>query len=509
MKYLTLLFLCFFLIGKSQTTESFKPGRFTDPERIDKIRLTLPVIEKLYKEHAEKFHFPGYAFGVLVDGELIYKGSGGYSQIEKKIPATTSTLFRIASMSKSFTTAAILHLRDAGKLNLDDPIEKYIPAIKNQKLTVDGPFITIRHCMNHVAGFPEDNPWGDRQLADTEEELIQLISQKLSFSNTPGINYEYSNLGFTILGYIIHKVSGLPYNDYIEQHILKPLGMHTTTYEYKEVKPELLAHGYRYLDGNWKNEPLLADGIYGAMGGMLTSIDEFSQYVSLHQQAWPERNEEDKMPLKRGTLREMHVPQAFIGMNPTYTLPNGKKMATTSSYSFGLNWMKDGEGKTSLGHSGGLPGFGSNWRFMPEYGLGVIYFANVTYAPTSGVNVAILDTIIQLAQLKPRNISISAILAKRQQELIDLLPLWEKLPDIFADNFFSDYILEKLKADASRLYAKAGKIISVSPMIPENQLRGYCVLKGENKSLKLSFTLTPEIPARVQEYHLTEMESSK
>jgi CubicO group peptidase (beta-lactamase class C family) len=363
--------------------------------------------------------------------------------------------------------------------------------------------------MNHLAGFPEDNPWGDRQLADTEEELIQLISQKLSFSNTPGVNYEYSNLGFTILGYIIHKVSGLPYNEYIQQHILKPLGMNTTTYEFKEVKPELLALGYRYLDGSWKNEPLLADGIYGAMGGMITSVEEFSQYVSLHQQAWPERNEVDKMPLKRGTLREMHVPQAFIGLNPSYTLPNGKKMVTTSSYTYGLNWMKDEEGKTILGHSGGLPGFGSNWRFMPDYGIGVIYFGNVTYAPTSGLNVAILDTIIQLAQLKPRNISISTVLSRRQQELIDLLPHWEKLHDIFADNFFADYVLEKLKAEASSLYAKAGKIISVSPMIPENQLRGYCILKGENKSLKLSFTLTPEIPARVQEYHLTEMENSK
>lgn len=509
MKYLTLIFLCFSLLVNSQTTESFKPGNFADSKRIDKIKLALPVIEKLYKEHAEKFHFPGYAFGIMVDGKLIYKGSGGFSNIEMKIPATPSTLFRIASMSKSFTTAAILQLRDAGKLNLDDPIEKYIPALKNQKLTLDGPIITIRHCMNHLAGFPEDNPWGDRQLADTEDELIQLIVQKLSFSNTPGITYEYSNLGFAILGYIIHKVSGLPYNEYIEQQILKPLGMNATTYEFKEVKPELLAHGYRYLEGNWKNESLLADGIYGAMGGMLTSIDEFSQYVSLHQQAWPERNEEDKLPLKRGTLREMHVPQAFIGLNPGYTLPNGKKMATTSSYTFGLNWMKDSEGKVSIGHSGGLPGFGSNWRFMPDYGIGVIYFANVTYAPTSGLNVAILDTLIQLAQLKPRNISLSPILAKRQQELIELLPHWEKLPDIFADNFFSDYLMEKLKTDASRLFTKAGKIISVSPMIPENQLRGHCILKGENHSLKLSFTLTPEIPARIQEYHLTEIENTK
>jgi CubicO group peptidase (beta-lactamase class C family) len=408
-------------------------------------------------------------------------------------------------MSKSFTTAAILKLRDEGKLNLDDPIEKYLPGIKNQKLTKDGPPISIRHCMNHLAGFPEDNPWGDRQLADSEEDLIQLIGKTLSFSNTPGVSYEYSNLGFAILGYIIHKVSGLPYNEYIQKNILRPIGMQHTTYEFSEVKPAWLAQGYRFIDGAWKIEPLLADGIYGAMGGMITSIDEFSQYVSLHQQAWPERNDEDKMPIKRSTLREMHVPQAFIGLNPGYTLPNGKKMATTSSYTFGLNWMKDQWGKISLGHSGGLPGFGSNWRFMPEYGIGVIYFANVTYAPTSGLNVSILDTIIQLAQLKPRSVSISTILVKRQKEMLALLPSWENLPDIFADNFFSDYILKDLKAESNSLFSAAGKIISVSPIFPENQLRGYCILKGEKTSLKLSFTLTPEVPARIQEYHLTEI----
>jgi CubicO group peptidase (beta-lactamase class C family) len=509
MRFLTLFFLVLAFSVHGQTTDSFQPGKFLDKERINKIRLTFPVIERMYREHAEKNHFPGYAFGIVVDGQLIYKGGGGFSDVEKKIPATPSTLFRIASMSKSFTTCAVLQLRDAGKLNLDDPVEKYIPALRSQKLTTDGPLITIRHCMNHLAGFPEDNPWGDRQLADTEEELVQLISDKLSFSNTPGITYEYSNLGFAILGFIIHRVSGLPYNEYIQQNLLRPLGMPETTYEYREVKPELLANGYRYLDGNWKKETLLADGIYGAMGGMISSVDEFSKYVSLHQQAWPERNEEDREPIKRGTLREMHVPQAFIGLNTRYSLPNGKRMVTTSAYTYGLNWMRDEGGRTILGHSGGLPGFGSNWRFMPDYGIGVIYLANVTYAPTSGLNVAVLDTLIQLAQLKPRNISISPVLAKRQQELLDILPHWEKLPDIFADNFFADYLPEKLKSEANNLYAQAGKIISVSPMVPENQLRGYCILEGAYKSLKLSFTLTPEIPARIQEYHLEEMGKSR
>ena len=145
--------------------------------------------------------------GLVVDGKLVYKSSGGYANLEQKIPASSSSMFRIASMSKSFTALAILQLRDQGKLHLDDPVQMYIPAMKNQGLTKDAPVITIRHLMSHSAGFPEDNPWGDRQLADTEEELLKLIKEGISFSNTAGIQYEYSNLGFTMLGYIIHKVS--------------------------------------------------------------------------------------------------------------------------------------------------------------------------------------------------------------------------------------------------------------------------------------------------------------
>jgi CubicO group peptidase (beta-lactamase class C family) len=109
-------------------------------------------------------------------------------------------------MSKSFTAMAILKLRDEGKLNLDDPAYKYIPELKNLHYpTADAPHITIRHLLSHSAGFPEDNPWGDRQLADNDKDLMAFIGKQISFSNPPGIAYEYSNLGFALLGKIIHQ----------------------------------------------------------------------------------------------------------------------------------------------------------------------------------------------------------------------------------------------------------------------------------------------------------------
>lgn len=499
-----------FLLGcvmhsQAQFKANYTTPSYDDATRNARIQKTFPVIEKMYHEYAEKNHFPGYAFGIVVDGELVFKGSGGYANLEEKIPASTASMFRVASMSKSVTAMAILQLRDAGKLKLDDPVEKYIPALKGQGLTKDAPPITIRHLMTHSAGFPEDNPWGDRQLAVTEEKLISFIQKGISFSTATGLEYEYSNLGFTMLGYIIHIVSGLPYDDYITKNILKPLGMQGTTYEYGKVPSTLLANGYRYINNQWKKEALLHNGIYGSMGGMITSIDLFSKYVALHEMAWPARNDQETFPIKRSSIREMHQPAKFISLTTPYTFMSGRKVITTNSYSYGLNWMNDADSRISIGHSGGLPGFGSNWRFMPEYGIGVILFANVTYAPTSLLNISILDTIVRLAQLKPRVVSVSPILTLRQSELITSLQNWNHPASVFAVNFFDDYPKEMLLQQSADLFKQVGKIIKINPMSADNQLRGYCIIDCEKGQLKLSFTLSPENPACIQEYHLVKM----
>ena len=499
----TLFLLVLSFSSQAQTPVNFTPATFNDPGRLERIKNAMPVIEKMYKDFALANHFPGYAYGIVVDGELLYKGAEGYANLEEKIPATTSSMFRVASMSKSFTSLAILHLRDAGKLKLDDPVEMYIPALKGQGLTNDAPAITIRHLMSHSAGFPEDNPWGDRQLADSEKDLTDLISGKLSFSNVAGTEYEYSNLGFAMLGYIIHKASGLSYDVYIQKNILNPLGMDATTYEYTIIPKDKFAFGYRYINNIWRKEAPLKDGIYGAMGGMITSIDMFGKYVAMHEAAWPERNEKESLPVKRSSIREMHQPARFISLNPSYRFPSGKKLALTGSYTYGLRWTIDAENKKNIGHSGGLPGFGSNWQFLPDYGVGVILFANVTYAPTTQLNTAVMDTLVQLAKLQPRQTSVSPILAKRQQELIKIIPNWENTGVIFAENFFDDYPIDMLKAESANLFKEVGPIEKVNNMIAENQLRGYCIIECKNGKLKLTFTLTPENPATIQEYHLT------
>jgi len=492
----------------AQTHQSYTPPSFSQTTRLQKILPLFPVIEELYRTHAAKNHFPGYTFGIVLDGELVFTGNGGYLDILKKNPVSSGSMFRIASMSKSFTAMAIVKLRDEGKLRLDDAVAKYIPALKGQQLTKDAPVLTIRDLLTHSGGFPQDDPWGDRQLADTEEELLALIKKGLHFSNVTGLQYEYSNLGFTMLGYIIHKVSGKPYSQYIAEHIWKPLGMNEAAWEFSKVPEASLAKGHRWIDNDWRDEPLLHDGIYGSMGGMITSLASFSKYMALHMNAWPPSNETETGPVKRSSIREMHQPQRFSSLNPQYRYPDGRLCPMVTAYGYGLRWSKDCEGRTTIGHSGGLPGFGSNWVIAPDYGIGVVFFANVTYASTAGINAQVLDSLIRGAGLKPRTLPASDVLKDAQSRLLALLPDWDNAASssLFADNFFDDYPIAGLKEEARKIFNATGKITRIGEMVPENQLRGSCILECEKGRIAIFFTLTPENPAKIQEYRIRKLD---
>lgn len=520
--HISILFLlCFDAFSQTGPTRpvasvtNYQPPAFTDVGRLKKMEAAFPIVEKLYRERAEKYHYPGTAFGIVVDGKLVYSGGFGYTNIAKKIPATPTSLFRIASMSKSITAMAILKLRDAGKLRLDDPAEMYIPELKAHKyLTADAPRITVRNLMTHSAGFPEDNPWGDRQLADSDADLINLIKGGISNANVPSFAYEYSNLAFAMLGHIITAVSGKPYQQYITEAILKPLGMNDTKWEYTQVPAEKLALGYRWLEdgsspGKWVEEPLLHDGSYGAMGGLITSIEDFSKYVALHEAAWPPRSDSDdaQSPIKRSSIREMAHPWTFSGLFAQAKNAAGQVCPLASGYGYGLGWSQNCVGIAGVGHSGGLPGFGSQWRFLPEYGIGVIAYANLTYAGLGSVNTAVLDTLVAIGKLQPRQLPVSSILAQRKTELVKLLPDWTNAEQsgIFAENFFPDKSLDFRRKVVQELYAKAGAIQKVGELVPENQLRGHFLLEGTTTNIDVFFTLTPENPALIQQLDFREV----
>ncbi|MFY9159584.1 serine hydrolase domain-containing protein [Aquirufa ecclesiirivi] len=478
----------------------------------EKIKAFIPQIDQLFKQFVEKEKLPSVVYGLVYQGKLVHTQSIGLANIKQQIPASSQVDYRIASMTKSFTTMAILKLRDEGKLQLDEPAHLYVPELKNQRyVTKDAPEITIRHLMTHAAGFPEDNPWGDRQLGISEKAFSEMLNKGISFSNNPGVSYEYSNMGFALLGSIIKKVSGQPYQTYITEKILKPLGLTHTYWEYMDVPKNQLALGYRWINQTWVEQPLEHDGAYGAMGGLITTMEDFSHYVAFHLSAWPERDDPESGPIKRSSVREMQFPWNFIDVNPKQKYPNGQVGQSFNAYAYGLSFKKDYANRTSISHSGGLPGFGSNWRIFPDYNIGIVSFSNLTYANMGSINMLVIDSLLHTTALTMRTLAVSAILKQRQSELMKILPHWNQAESsgIFAINFFSDYFTDVLKKEAEALFTKVGSIKKVHDMIPENQLRGKFSIEGEKGDLEVSFTLSPENPALIQEFHLIEIKKAQ
>jgi CubicO group peptidase (beta-lactamase class C family) len=335
--------------------------------------------------------------------------------------------------------------------------------------------------------------------------LLSMVKNGLSFSNSPGIGYEYSNTGFALLGYIVQQVSGQPYEQYIDEHIFQPLGMTHTYWEYTKVPQEWLAHGYRWLNGQWVEQPMLHDGAYGAMGGLITTLEDFAKYEAFQLDAWPSRSGGDEGVLKRSSRREMQQPWTFNNLNAEFRYyGDGPVCPMTSSYAYGIRWSHDCRGRTFVGHTGGLPGFGSNWNTLPDYGVGVVSFANLTYANMGAINLQVLDTLVTLTGLRPRAVLVSRILQKRKRELAALLPEWQGAQEsgIFAGNFWLDYFVDSLRMDSREIFARAGKIIRVGEMQADNGLRGTFKIEGEKANIVVRFTLTPENPPKIQEFRI-------
>lgn len=485
------------------------PASAAESERSARIAATAPRVAGIFRAWAEANHVPGLAWGVVAEGRLVYSGAVGHADLEGRRPVAADTAFRIASMSKSFTALAVLQLRDAGVLDLDAPASTWLPELAElEPLTSDAPAITVRHLLVHGAGFPEDNPWGDRQLDATERELRALVVAGISRSRVPGVAYEYSNLGYALLGRIVARASGQPFPRYMAEHVFEPLGMTATTYEFRDVPAERLALGYGWRDGEWFPEPLLHDGVFGAMGGLLSSVEDFARYAALHAGAWPPRDGSDAGVLERSSLREMHRPWNFAALDPDAKGPEGTPCPRARAYGYGLRWTVDCRDRRAVGHSGGLPGFGSNWTLLPDHDLAVVSLGNRTYASTAAVNGKVLEAIVAQAGLEARAVPVSDVLRRRRDALVPVLRRFDEArsSELFAENFFLDTPFEVRREAVREAVEALGDIVELGPLRAENCLRGRFVIEGRDRDLEVFFTLSPEPDPRIQALRLRLLE---
>lgn len=482
-------------------TGSVPPPRFADPERARKLAAAFPEIERLFNSWLERVHVPGAAMGIIIDGELVWIKTAGVRETKDRAAVTAETVFRIASMTKSFTAMSILKLRDAGKLSLDDPVVRYVPALAGLPYpTQDSPTLTIRHLLTHSEGFPEDNPWGDRQLARSDETMQAWLRAGIPFSNAPGTAYEYSNYGFAILGQVVARVSGRPYKDYVRDEILRPLGMNSSTFDMSAVPGQHIALGYRWEDNVWKDEPILAHGSFGAMGGLWTTARDLARYVSFLLAAFPPRDEAERGPVRRSSAREM---QQASRAQPAFALRNAVDaplQLTVSSYGYGLGILQDCRFNHTVGHGGGLPGYGSLMRWLPEYGVGLIGMANLTYAGWGGLFNDTLAALDRTGALRPRVVQPSPALLSAQKDVSELILKWDDAlaTRIAADNLFLDISANVRAARWRTLATTHGSCQPASTIDPENALRGRWRMTCERGWLGVNITLAPTNPPRIQ-----------
>lgn len=487
------------LLTLAATAPSAQSPIPTRAARVETLKQAFPAIDRLFAAFAQNNRVPGIAYGILIDGQLVHTGFPGVRERTGQTPVTMDTVFRIASMTKSFTALAILKLRDEGKLGLDDPAERYVPELASLKYpTTDSPKITIRHLLSHAEGFPEDNPWGDQQLAVTDDEFTALLKSGIPFSNAPGIAYEYSNYGFAILGRIVTRVSGTPYADYVRTQILQPLGMSATTLEPAAVPADRLAHGYRWEDAQWKEEPQLPDGAFGAMGGMLTSTRDLAKYVGFLMSAWPPRSDADPGPVRRASLREMQ--QAVRARPATASAGQNGVQLNVNAYGYGLRIRQTCQYRHIVSHSGGLPGFGSQMRWYPEEGVAFIAMGNLTYTGWDGVFDAATAALAQTGALTRLQPEPSAALLAAKSDVTQLINQWDdRLADrIAAVNLFLDESRDRRESHIAGLRSKVGVCKTDAPLNVENALRGTWTMQCERGDLRVAITLAPTMPPKVQ-----------
>ncbi len=291
---------------------------------------------------------PGVSLLVVKDGKALVRRGYGFADLETRARATPATNYRLASVSKQFTAASILLLKQDGKLKLSDPVRKWLP-----QLPASDDAITIRHLLTHTSGLIdyEDLIPDDRQKQLSDADVFDLIVSQHRLYFAPGSDYRYSNGGYVLLGLIVERVSGEDLAAFMHQRIFKPLGMdHTLMYEHRD--DQHIAHrawGYSFLDGRWKRTDQSLTSATRGDGGIYSSIDDLAKWDA----AWYDNRLLDA-DSRRAAMR-VHTP------------------TDDPDVGYGYGWRITGD---SLWHSGESQGFRNVIVRWPKRHLTVIILTN-------------------------------------------------------------------------------------------------------------------------------------
>ena len=494
------------------------------------------AVDELFAAFHEASSQPALAYGVVADGRLVHSGGLGELTVGGA-PPTADSVFRIASMTKSFTAACLLGLRDEGALRLDDPVHRWVPELADLRgPTADSPTITVRDLLTMSAGLPTDDAWGDRQLPLSRAGFDALLHAGFSFAWAPGAAFEYSNLSYAILGRVIAAAAGVDYRRAVETRVLRPLQLDATVFDPGAVHAADLAAGYHRRDSGWTSVPFAAHGEFAAMGGLFSSVRDLARWTGEFTDAFPPR---DDAPgdhvLSRATRREM---QQVHRVEPSVVAPPGVAAGGSGSadgappgdadappgdadappgdagaappppggYGFGLFVEHDPTLGLVVSHPGGLPGFGSAMRWHPDSGLAVVVLANATYAPVSELAARALNVLLGTPVAR-HPVAPWPATEKARAQVVSLLEHWDDAlaRAIFAPNVEQDEPLERRRAQVERLREQCGGLYPDPdrPLRVESPAAVAWSMRGTRGRVRVEMTLTPQRPPAIQTLELT------
>jgi CubicO group peptidase (beta-lactamase class C family) len=350
--------------------------------------------------------WPSLSIAIVLDQKIIYSQAFGYADVDKKIPSTTNTIYRIASMTKLFNATMLMQLAERGRVDINDPLVKYIPAYKPKYLSNTGP-TTLRQLATHTSGLHVDVAqafwhyfsnfeWvvskGKEKIVwgVTKNDLLSTLD-KVEIEYIPNLYPHYSNFGYQLLGIALENAAREPFEKYIKSNILDPLDMKNSDFNLDEEQNTRFAVGYTYLEPDFQRyrAPDWDLSILRYSGGLYSTPEDIARFISFQ---FCDQSDNDRKILSGDGLRFMRTPQ---------TLRNPQ-----SGDTYGIGWaVYEYEGHPTIGHAGGHWGYSVKAEVLRDLKFGVVIMTNCNYpqgniGPDKDLTRIIIDKFLPILETK-------------------------------------------------------------------------------------------------------------
>jgi|GEM_PF-2848360 len=458
---------------------------------------TLGAIDRCFVEFFSARKNPGLQFAISYRGEIVHAGSLGSRSLHPNLPMIRGTISRIASMTKSFATAAILRLRDAGLVELDARVSQIISS-----LALAEPFAScsLRDLMAMRLDLPDDDPWADRLLGATNEEIEPFFAMPLIRAGLGATECAYSNLSYLLLGRIIAHVSARPAMEYITEEIVRPLNLRNTIWNPSDEHKDHIATGYRVDCDPPQAESYFTCRSDGAVfGGLWSNVSDLATWLEFLRAAPGSPIAWDSV-LPRASRRELWGCYSNYPAKTMSSLITGQPLNGKADYGFGLVRSIIG-GVEYLSHSGGIPGYGSHMRVHTATGFGVIALGNGTYCEAALPCTSALHYLVTTLDEDLRRIP--EVVHEIGMRVADFILSGASSHDdqLFSYNFWIDNLAGDFTRQVNNTLCELGALgedVRVGAILSTSGYRGEIEFLGQRGTKKLEFRLAPHLPARVQ-----------